>query len=88
MMAFEWNKGGDFMGRPWSNELPTDSALVLYLFAAYVTAPRWEWPTTSTSGKGSRCVTLPIFIGMFIFFSRIFFTQVWVFAELFFIPLW
>eukprot|EP00193_Tetraselmis_chui_P015666 CAMPEP_0177781044 /NCGR_PEP_ID=MMETSP0491_2-20121128/17599_1 /TAXON_ID=63592 /ORGANISM="Tetraselmis chuii, Strain PLY429" /LENGTH=472 /DNA_ID=CAMNT_0019301001 /DNA_START=142 /DNA_END=1557 /DNA_ORIENTATION=+ len=61
MMAFEWNKGGDFMGRPWSNELPTDSALVLYLFAAYVTAPRWEWPTTSTSGKGSRAG--PLYVG-------------------------
>ena len=33
-----WNAGGEFQGRPWSPELPTDSALLLYLFAAYLEA--------------------------------------------------
>ena len=36
--AFMWNAGGEFQGRPWSPELPTDSALLLYLFAAYLEA--------------------------------------------------
>ena len=34
--AFTWNSGGDWAHKPWSNELPTDSALVFYLFAAFL----------------------------------------------------
>ena len=54
MMDFEWNKGGDFAGKPWSTELPTDSALVLFLFAAFVEAPHWEWPQGHAGTKGAR----------------------------------
>ena len=43
LMDFEWNKGGDFNRRSWSTELPTDSALLLYLFAAYIIAPNWNF---------------------------------------------
>lgn len=44
MAAFEWNKGGEWGGKPWSAELPTDSALLLYLFASYLAAPQWLFP--------------------------------------------
>ena len=33
---FTWNSGGSWQGKPWSTELLTDSALVFYLFAAYL----------------------------------------------------
>lgn len=33
---FTWNGGGSWQGRPWSTELLTDSALVFYMFAAYL----------------------------------------------------
>ncbi|EIE25704.1 hypothetical protein COCSUDRAFT_64788 [Coccomyxa subellipsoidea C-169] len=35
--AFDWDGGGSWGGKPWSPELPTDSALLLYLFAAFLT---------------------------------------------------
>ena len=44
MAAFEWNRGGEWGGKPWSAELPTDSALVFYLFASYLAAPQWLFP--------------------------------------------
>ncbi len=36
MTAFTWNSGSDLGHKPWSNELPTDSALVFFLFAAFL----------------------------------------------------
>lgn len=47
MAAFEWNKGGEWGGKPWSPELPTDSALLFYLFASYLAAPQWLFPQVS-----------------------------------------
>ena len=44
MAAFEWAGGGEWGGKPWSPELPTDSALAFYLFAAYLAAPQWLFP--------------------------------------------
>lgn len=43
VQAFAWNGGGTWAGRPWSPDLPNDSALLLYLFAAYLDAPGWEF---------------------------------------------
>jgi len=43
MIDFNWDKGGDWNGKPWSTELPTDSALLLYLFAAFLAAPQWRF---------------------------------------------
>lgn len=34
--AFRWNGGGGWGGKPWSTELPTDAALMLFLFAAFL----------------------------------------------------
>jgi hypothetical protein len=41
MPAFTWNGGGEWKGKSWSPELPTDSALMFYLFASYLAAPQW-----------------------------------------------
>ena len=43
MMDFKWNGGGSSNGKDWSSELPTDSALLLYLFAAFLAAPKWAF---------------------------------------------
>ena len=37
---FVWNGGGSWQGQPWTPDLPTDSALIFYIFAAYLEAPR------------------------------------------------
>ncbi len=36
LKAFTWNGGGSFAGRSWSTDLPNDSTLLLFLFAAYL----------------------------------------------------
>ena len=53
MAAFDWSSGGEWGGKPWSAELPTDSALVFYLFASYLAAPQWLFPQVC-AGSGSR----------------------------------
>jgi Cytochrome B561, N terminal len=37
---FTWNGGGAWQGRAWTPDLPTDAALLFYLFAAFLEAPR------------------------------------------------
>ena len=36
MATFHWNGGGAFNSSLWTPDLPTDSALLLYLFSAYL----------------------------------------------------
>ena len=36
LAAFVWNGGGPYLHAPWTSDLPTDSALLLYLFCAYL----------------------------------------------------
>lgn len=43
LSEFQWSSGGSWGGRPWSADLPTDSALVLYLVAAFTEAPAWDF---------------------------------------------
>ena len=43
MSSFAWAAGGEWAGRPWSPELPDDSALVLYLVTAFLLAPGWRF---------------------------------------------
>ena len=33
---FHWSGGGEWGGKPWSAELPTDTALLLFLFSAFL----------------------------------------------------
>ena len=44
MMEYEWNRGGCWAGKPWTPDLPTDTALMLYVFAAFLAAPQWLFP--------------------------------------------
>ena len=47
MNDFLWNSGGESSSqRPWNNESPTDSALILYLFASFLAAPMWNFTDT------------------------------------------
>ncbi|KAI8474127.1 MAG: cytochrome B561, N terminal-domain-containing protein [Monoraphidium minutum] len=57
---FRWNGGGDHQGRPWSADLPTDSVLVFYLFAAFMDAPGWQFPLQPApeGGRGA-----PLYLG-------------------------
>lgn len=55
MAAFTWNGGGGHQGQWTVGELPTDSALVLYLFAAFLDAPGWQFgaQVAGSSGAGA-----------------------------------
>ena len=41
MIEFKWNGGGDWNRKSWSADLPTDSTILFYLFAAFLAAPQW-----------------------------------------------
>ncbi|KAL4514510.1 hypothetical protein Ndes2437B_g01024 [Nannochloris sp. 'desiccata'] len=41
MLEFKWNGGGEWNRKSWSADLPTDSAILFYLFAAFLAAPKW-----------------------------------------------
>jgi hypothetical protein len=58
MAAYEWSRGGEWGGKPWSAELPTDSALLFYLFAAYLAAPQWLFPQVDEPAR--RAGSLPL----------------------------
>lgn len=58
MAAFDWSGGGEWGGKRWSPELPTDSALVFYLFAAYLAAPQWLFPQVPACSVGVCCLLL------------------------------
>ncbi|KAM9311090.1 transmembrane protein 209 [Gastrophryne carolinensis] len=36
MSSFRWNGGGDFKGRKWDTDLPTDSAILMHVFCTYL----------------------------------------------------
>ncbi|KAK9745680.1 Cytochrome B561, N terminal [Popillia japonica] len=36
MSEFRWNSGSSFNGKDWDNSLPTDSAIMMHLFASYL----------------------------------------------------
>ncbi len=59
MRNFAWNAGGDWGGKPWSAELPTDSALLLFLFAAFlgVSHPPLKLLSVRSHERGSRTPT-------------------------------
>lgn len=57
MQAFRWDGGGGWAGRAWSEELPTDSALLLYLVAAFLEAPGWAFSVEEPASS------LPLYLG-------------------------
>ncbi|KAA6419224.1 MAG: hypothetical protein FRX49_10963 [Trebouxia sp. A1-2] len=53
MTAFTWNGGSSWNNKPWTNELPTDSTLVFFLFAAFLEFPRWHFPLEESQSHAS-----------------------------------
>lgn len=58
MKDFTWNSGGEWQGRPWVADLPTDASVLFYLVAAFMETPRWEFG----SRKQHTAAGAPLFI--------------------------
>ncbi|XP_062457332.1 transmembrane protein 209-like [Rhea pennata] len=51
MSSFRWNRGGDFKGRKWDADLPTDCAILMHIFCTYLDArlpPSPKYPDGKT----------------------------------------
>ncbi|XP_023564401.1 LOW QUALITY PROTEIN: transmembrane protein 209-like [Octodon degus] len=51
MSSFRWNRGGDFKGRKWDTDLPTDSAIIMHVFGTYLDSrlpPHPKYPDGKT----------------------------------------
>ena len=60
MIEYSWNAGGRWNGKAWSSDMPTDSALLLYLFAAYLAAPHWVFTVVRRACPGHHRVDVLI----------------------------
>ncbi|NXF13805.1 TM209 protein, partial [Smithornis capensis] len=51
MSSFRWNAGGDFKGRKWDTDLPTDSSIIMHVFCTYLDSrlpPHPKYPDGKT----------------------------------------
>uniref|UniRef100_A0A8C6ZY23 Transmembrane protein 209 n=2 Tax=Nothoprocta perdicaria TaxID=30464 RepID=A0A8C6ZY23_NOTPE len=51
MSSFRWNRGGDFKGRKWDADLPTDCAILMHIFCTYLDSrlpPSPKYPNGKT----------------------------------------
>ncbi|XP_053572356.1 transmembrane protein 209 isoform X2 [Bombina bombina] len=51
MSSFRWNSGGEFKGRKWDTDLPTDSSIIMHVFCTYLDArlpPHPKYPDGKT----------------------------------------
>ncbi|NXG22028.1 TM209 protein, partial [Grallaria varia] len=51
MSSFRWNAGGDFKGRKWDTDLPTDSSILMHVFCTYLDSrlpPHPKYPNGKT----------------------------------------
>nr|XP_042128915.1 transmembrane protein 209 isoform X6 [Peromyscus maniculatus bairdii] len=51
MSSFRWNRGGDFKGRKWDTDLPTDAAIIMHVFCTYLDSrlpPHPKYPDGKT----------------------------------------
>ncbi|NXH22866.1 TM209 protein, partial [Bucco capensis] len=51
MSSFCWNRGGDFKGRKWDTDLPTDSSIIMHAFCTYLDSrlpPHPKYPDGKT----------------------------------------
>ncbi|XP_071408997.1 transmembrane protein 209 [Pithys albifrons albifrons] len=51
MSSFRWNAGGDFKGRKWDTDLPTDSSILMHVFCTYLDSrlpPHPKYPDGKT----------------------------------------
>ncbi|CAL5218925.1 g671 [Coccomyxa viridis] len=60
---FQWAGGGQWAGKPWSAELPTDTALLLFLFSAFLAAPKWEFPIQDIPSQQSGASDGALYLG-------------------------
>ncbi|OAY74309.1 hypothetical protein ACMD2_01452, partial [Ananas comosus] len=56
--------GYDKAGKNWTSELPTDSHLLLYLFAAFLEHPKWMLHVDPTSYSSAQSSKNPLFLGV------------------------
>ncbi|XP_072961074.1 uncharacterized protein [Typha angustifolia] len=64
---YDYVGNGDFNvkgGKKWTSELPTDSHLLLYLFAAFLEHPRWMLHVDPASYSGAQSSKNPLFLGV------------------------
>ncbi|XVE59790.1 hypothetical protein DITRI_Ditri05aG0075400 [Diplodiscus trichospermus] len=54
----------DKKNKKWTNELPTDSHLLLYLFCAFLEHPKWMLHVDPTSYAGAQSSKNPLFLGV------------------------
>ncbi|XP_069485711.1 transmembrane protein 209 isoform X3 [Ambystoma mexicanum] len=51
MSSFRWNAGGEFKGRKWDTDQPTDSAIIMHIFCTYLDSrlpPHPKYPDGKT----------------------------------------
>ncbi|XP_072003602.1 transmembrane protein 209 [Engystomops pustulosus] len=51
MSSFRWNGGGDYKGRKWDTDLPTDSVILMHVFCTYLDSrlpPHPKYPDGKT----------------------------------------
>ncbi|XP_010142815.1 PREDICTED: transmembrane protein 209, partial [Buceros rhinoceros silvestris] len=51
MSSFRWNRGGDFKGRKWDTDLPTDCSIIMHVFCTYLDSrlpPHPKYPDGKT----------------------------------------
>ncbi|XP_029472155.1 transmembrane protein 209 isoform X2 [Rhinatrema bivittatum] len=51
MSSFRWHAGGEFKGRKWDTDLPTDSAIIMHVFCTYLDSrlpPHPKYPDGKT----------------------------------------
>uniref|UniRef100_A0A8D0EJM8 Transmembrane protein 209 n=1 Tax=Strix occidentalis caurina TaxID=311401 RepID=A0A8D0EJM8_STROC len=51
MSSFRWNRGGEFKGRKWYTDLPTDSSIIMHVFCTYLDSrlpPHPKYPDGKT----------------------------------------
>ena len=53
---FQWSGGGEWAGKAWSAELPTDTALLLFLFSAFLAV----WPPVETASAAPLAADYPL----------------------------
>ena len=54
LAAFSWSSGGEWKGRPWTPELPTDSQIVMHMFVTFMDQNMPAFDETSQTPFTSR----------------------------------
>lgn len=78
MSEFHWNGGGTINGKPWTDELPTDSAIVMHVFCSYLDSrlpphPNYPDGKTFSTQHFQKAPVKPVFAtdSLFIYQSKL-----------------